>query len=156
MRRKHALVLAVAASLGLLLSAAPARTEGNDGKVAGTVVGTLLPTDPLTAEGHVTGDLAGTWSAVYSDFETLPNGTITAVGMHMIVTANGTLFTVDDIVLHPTDEPGVVTSTSRLYIVGGTGRYDGAHGKLTIVSGSASFVSGEISLGYEGHVHLKQ
>jgi hypothetical protein len=150
------LMLGLLATLGLLTCAPSAHAQGKSGKVSGSFEGNLIFGVPLRSEGTITGDLAGTFTAVYFNFETRPDGTITAVGLHTFVTADGYIFTKDEIILHPTDDPAVVTSTSHLHIIGGTGQYDQATGLIKIVSGIGSFATGVLSLGFEGEVHLKQ
>ena len=155
-RACDSLVLGLFATLGLLTCAPSAYAQGNAGKVSGSFEGNLIIGVPLRAEGTITGDLAGTVTAVYFNFETRPDGTITAVGLHTLVTADGYIFTKDEIILHPTDDPAVVTSSSHLHIIGGTGKYDHATGLIKIVSGTGNFATGVLSLGFKGEVHLKQ
>lgn len=92
-------------------------------------------TGPTIAEGKGTvlreGEQIGSFSANYFNIEQRGQGIIQLNGKHTITLAGGTLVTHDEIHLQATAEnPAVMRANSRLYIVRGTGIYDGATGLL--------------------------
>ena len=119
------------------------------------------PGIPVTgaADGDVTGDLEGTFSALYDDFVFHNNGAFALHGVHTLVVgdpADGNSLITDDAILLLLDpDPNKVRASSRLYIVGGTGLYEGATGLLHIGHGGVDFSQEEnLSIGYKGQICL--
>jgi hypothetical protein len=113
----------------------------------------LVFTSPTTAvgDGTATGDFPGTFDAAYSNIEQPPGGPIKMDATHAITTPDGMLVTSDKILLIPQAEPGVVQANSRLYIVGETGKFEGAAGLLH-TSGTVNLATLEGAIGYKGKI----
>ena len=83
-------------------------------------------------DGTITGDLAGTFAAVYNLVPAPGNtndGLLRFDATHTITTVGGTVTTHDDILLR-TDADGITRPHSEITVVGGTGAYAGATGLL--------------------------
>jgi hypothetical protein len=104
-----------------------------------------------TAEATISGDLTGTVTANYFNIEQSGEGATHGQAVHMITTASGTLVTMDEVMLLPPTEPGVSRPHSRLYIVGGTGAYEGATGLLK-TQGDVDLSSLEGSIAFKGRI----
>jgi hypothetical protein len=117
------------------------------------VFSSLVFTSPTTAvgEGTATGDFAGTFHADYSNIRQPPGGPIKMDATHAITTPEGLLVTSDEILLIPQDEPGVVQANSRLHIVGETGQFEGATGRLH-TSGTVNLDTLEGAIGFKGRI----
>ena len=114
--------------------------------LSGTFIFTLFAfTGPTTAVGagsvESEGQALGSFSANYFDIEPRGQGVTHLSGQHAVSLPGGTLLTSDAILLQADNQnPAVMRANSRVYIVGGTGVYEGAsgllhtHGKLNVVT----------------------
>ena len=66
--------------------------------------------------------------------------------------ARGTITTLDDLKLVPVNDTGLFQLSIRAEIVGGTGDFAGASGKLSF-NGTANLVTGEVTWMVHGHVN---
>jgi hypothetical protein len=126
-------------------------------QVSGTFLFTEFGfTGPTTAaaETIVVGDLAGTASAQYYNIVQKGKGVFHLNGTHTIVTAEGTLTTFDEIRLQfDQKNPTVARANSRLYIVDGTGAFEGASGVLH-THGELDAVTLEGGIDFKGRIYL--
>lgn len=113
-------------------------------------------TGPTTAEGigFVAGDLVGGTHAEYFNIEQRGNGVTQLNGMHTIVTSKGTLFTYDESLILPERDPRFLRVNSRLYIIRGTGKYEGATGLLH-THGRVNAVTLEGSIDFKEQICLR-
>lgn len=139
-RTAMALVGLVLAFAAVSPASVLAKAGGTDRPVTGAGTGTIS-LDPVT--GAFTGDVPGVSSqlgkvAVHIDGVGVPNadGTITGPGTMRMVAANGDELT-GTIALTQTALPGGHTMTTVVVtITGGSGRFAGASGTLTVVCDS--------------------
>lgn len=147
-------------ALAIVLVAGAARADENCRRVAGTFVFTsftFTSATTATAEADMSGDLSGTAHADYFNIATHGDGATHMNGMHTLSTTDGTLTTFDHILLLPDAEAFAARPNSRLYVVGGTGMYEGAtgllhtHGRVNLatLAGSIQF-KGRVCVSQEG------
>jgi hypothetical protein len=152
-------LIATLAVLGVIAFARPVQADPkNCTHVSGTFLFDRFEfTGPTTAfqDGRVVGDLTGTTHADYFNIEQKGrNGVFHMNGMHTIVTAEGTIFTFDEIRLQfDQKNPLIARANSRLYIVGGTGKYEGATGVLH-THGSLNVATLEGGIDFKGQICL--
>lgn len=117
--------------------------------VAGTISAAF--TSPTTVAGSVTGGLAGTVSATIVDISPAGDGALHLSLTHVFTGAGGDqLFTEDVAVLGPVSPP-IYRMDTVYTIVGGTGTFAGASGKLHN-HGEVDLSAGTVSLRYHGRV----
>ena len=113
----------------------------------------LDKTDTL---GTATGDLRGALGVHVISVKTEQNGTIILHNHHHWVTEPGDtiLFDNADATLFPTEVSGLYAASyiKGVTIIGGTGRFDGATGKLTATFGAVDLTKGQVVLRYQGQV----
>ena len=160
--RRLSLALIALAALSLAAAVRPAHAgPKNCIHVSGTFLFDLFAFTGLTTaiqEGRVVGDLAGSTRADYFNIEQKGNagkgGVFHLNGMHTIVTSEGTLFTFDEIRLQfDQKNPLIARANSRLYIIGGTGKYEGATGVLH-THGELNVATLEGGIDFKGQICL--
>jgi hypothetical protein len=126
-----------------------ARASQGCQNVAGTISASF--TSSTTVAGTVTGGLAGTVSAVIVDIAQGGEGALHVTLTHAFTTGGGDqLFTQDVAVLSPI-RPPLYRMDTVYTIVGGTGAFTGASGKLHN-HGEVDLSAGTVSLRYHGRV----
>jgi hypothetical protein len=157
--------LAPGVAIALVMAVAVGGAEARDNPlgcehVEGRFEGEFEFTGPGAgaAEGTVTGDLAGTFSAEYFNFESRGNGAIALNGVHTLVVGDpadgNVLVTFDEILLLPDLDPDKVHANARLYVDSeeGTGVYAGTTGLLHTGDGGVDLSTGELSIRYKGKI----
>jgi hypothetical protein len=155
--KKRIYVAALAAVSASLLAGAtaPARAGGAARcvPVGGTISTNFGVIDEATTLGTYTGDLAGAVSARILEQAPGPNGTVLVKVQHFHVTATG-----DTVLYEPATMTGKEVAPGRVAVLdypvrisGGTGRFEGATGKLNAI-GEADFNLGQASMRYSGTV----
>ena len=131
----------------------PDRDEGSSGcqNVSGTDVAQF--TSPTTATGTLSGDLTGTFDAVIDEIRPGDDGSLHLVAHRTITLEGGTITTSDHGVLSPVESP-LYRANGHYLILGGTGIYEGATGRIDI-HGDVDLGSGAVNLTYHGHVCVK-
>ena len=124
-------------------------------QVGGAILTNFI--DPTTTLGTVTGDLRGGLGVSVLNVTPGPNGSAIFHNHHHWVTESGdTIFFADaDAAAYPTPAGVFGTAyTNGAQIIGGTGRFVGASGKLALY-GAVDLTHGQIILRYSGQVCLK-
>ena len=126
--------------------------------LSGTFVFTLFQfTGATTAYGEVEvwadGAVVAYGTAQYFNIEQKGKGVIQMNGQHVVTFLDGSaLVTADEILLQSDNQnPAYMQANSRLYIVGGTGEYEGATGLLH-THGGFDVVTLEGGIGFKGQV----
>jgi hypothetical protein len=141
--------------LTMFLAAVPALFAGDPHckQVGGAISTNFL--DASTTLGTATGDLKGALGVTVQSVAPGPNGAIVFHNQHHWVTESGDTLSLQDAdaTALPTAIPGFValSYTQGVQIIGGTGRFAGAKGSLTIW-GAADLSRQQIVLRYEGQI----
>lgn len=141
--------------LSLFLTTVPALFAGDPHckQVGGAISTNFL--DSSTTLGTATGDLKGGLGVTIQSVIPGANGAIVFHNQHHWVTESGDTVSLEDTdaTAFPTSVPGLVgiSYTRGVQVTGGTGRFAGAKGTLT-VWGAADLGRQEIVLRYEGQI----
>ena len=145
--------------LAVLGTAIAARADCRD--VRGTDRETIIPSpnDPLgRVLGNVDGVLNGASTAVITSVNPLPSGVLNATSFDVFVTNKGDMLTATGAVVMtpvPGKPPGEFTENTTLTITGGSGKYAGATGTITLEGEGHSVFGpgpGTFDLIYQGSV----
>jgi hypothetical protein len=141
-------------SFFLLVPSLFAQGGANCHHVGGSILTNFL--DQTHTLGSATGDLRGGLGVnILAPPSAGPNGSIVFHNHHQWVTESGDtiLFADADATAFPAPAPGLlaVNYLNDVMITGGTGRYDGASGKIAVF-GAADLSKGQLILRYEGQV----
>jgi hypothetical protein len=133
-------------------------------EIGGGVITNFLPTDSpacassfynLCTEGASTGDIRGGVGVAILGITSGPHETSVYHVQHHWVTDSGDTILLKDALLtaFPTTDPNRVLADylNGVELMGGTGRFDGAHGTLSAF-GAADLGLGQITLRYAGTV----
>jgi hypothetical protein len=141
--------------VSMFLAAVPALFAGDPHckQVGGAISTNFL--DPGTTLGTATGDLKGALGVTVLSEAAGPNGSIVFHNQHHWVTESGDTLSLEDTdaAALPTSIPAFVaiSYTRPVMVTGGTGRFAGAKGALTIW-GAADLGRQQIVLRYEGQI----
>ena len=124
-------------------------------QVGGAFLTNLSVVDSNTTLGVATGDLKGAVAATILNISTQSDNTVVFTVQHHFVTDSGDTITVD--VAHAVASPvapGLLAIISYpIKIIGGTGRFSGAHGQINNI-GEVDLNTGHAVFRYTGEVCL--
>jgi hypothetical protein len=141
--------------VSMFLAAVPELFAGNPHckQVGGAISTNFL--DASTTLGTATGDLKGALGVTVQSEAPGPNGAIVFRNQHHWVTESGDTLSLQDAdaTAFPTAVPAFVaiSYTQGVQVIGGTGRFAGANGTLTIW-GAADLSRQQIVLRYQGQI----
>ena len=140
--------------IALLIIAPCVFAQGEE--VSGAILTNFLT--PTTTLGAATGDLKGGIGVDILSSSSGPNGSTIFHNQHHWVTESGdTIFLgAADVTAIPTFVPGLFAANyPNIPVLGGTGRFAGAHGNITAF-GAVDMNQGHIILRYQGNIFFAE
>jgi hypothetical protein len=153
MKRIRLVGLSLVASLAVTSSALTASAQGTckgfEGKLSQTLI--AAPNDPFGRFlGTTTGAIKGSQTSVFTSLVPTTQGSLLATTSESFLTGPGDLLTATGAqeMIPIVGQPiGTVTSTAILTITGGTGKYAGATGSLTVSGIGRNLFGPNVGLG---------